>query len=314
ERRWKLNRGVTTLFVIVTFFCVFLFSGYLLLKRITEELADLFVTVPTYTKNIATILQHIEESYLIPLYVYISNLIPIQMMEDQSLTQFFIQKIKTNATHLIQQAMIFLSQLLSSFAYTSLILLFIVLATYFMTKDFEKMIRILQENIPKKVKRFIINIKDSAKQSTFGLIKAQIMIALITVIMSFLGLSIFRVDHLILITCAIFIIDLIPYVGIGALFVPWIMYEFFTDQYTLTIKLSLLYIVLIIVRQIIEPRLLANSLGIHPLVTIVILFISIKSFGAVGFIVTPLSLIILSSLYHARIIHYIARFIKEGYI
>src|SRR5699024_8792413 len=192
ERRWKLNRGVTTLFVIVTFFCVFLFSGYLLLKRITEELADLFVTVPTYTKNIATILQHIEESYLIPLYVYISNLIPIQMMEDQSLTQFFIQKIKTNATHLIQQAMIFLSQLLSSFAYTSLILLFIVLATYFMTKDFEKMIRILQENIPKKVKRFIINIKDSAKQSTFGLIKAQIMIALITVIMSFLGLSIFR--------------------------------------------------------------------------------------------------------------------------
>ena len=108
--------------------------------------------------------------------------------------------------------------------------------------------------------------------------------------------------------------SLIPYIGIGALFIPWILYGFFSDHYTLTLQLSLLYAVLLIVRQIIEPRLLAKNLGIHPLIAIIILFISINIFGALGIIITPISLILFSSLYHAKIFHYIARFIKEGTI
>lgn len=314
EQKWNLNRGFTTLFVLVIFFCISLMSGYLLTKQIVQELTELFIKLPVYIENIVTILHHIEGTYVTPIYNYINKITFIDLTKNNSLTQFLEEKMTTNAADFLRRAIILLSQLFTSFAYSSLVLLFIVLATYFIAKDFEKIIALLQKSIPTKVSNLLIRIHEYARQSTFGIIKAQISIALLTAVIAFFGLLLFKIEHLFIITSVLFIIDLIPYVGIGAMFIPWIVYTFFSDHYALTLKLSLLYIVLIIVRQIIEPRLLAKNLGIHPLFAIIVLFISINLFGALGFIITPISLILFSSLYHAKIVHYIVQFIKEGIV
>lgn len=314
ESKWKMKRGLTSFMIITLFFCISLLSSYFFIKQIIKELSQLFVMIPSYIENLSILLQHIEHTYIDSFYSYINSLIPLQIPGNFSLTQFIVEKLQANVMNLIQQLIIFSSEMLSSFAYTSLIILFIILATYFITKDYEKIMHIFRSVFPNRLKNLTLNIKRHAIQSIFGLIKTQLMIALLTVLISFGVLLIFRIDHLIIILCLLFIIDLIPYVGIGMLFIPWMLYEFFTDGYILTIQLASLYIILIIVRQMIEPRLLAKNLGIHPLVTIIVLFTSINLFGALGFLITPLSLIVLSSLYHTKIIHYIAQYIKKGTI
>ena len=89
-------------------------------------------------------------------------------------------------------------------------------------------------------------------------------------------------NNIILTTLIIFFVDFIPYIGVGTVFIPWILYQFFTEQFMLTIQLSILYIIVIIARQILEPKILASSIGIHPLIALIILFIGIQSFGILG--------------------------------
>lgn len=312
EKRWKIKRGLTTLIVLMLFFFLTFFTSYLLIKRIIHELTDLFMMIPSYSKTISIMLLHIEKTYLLPFYSYIQTVLPLTITNDFSLTAVFIDKLQANMMQVIEHIMMISSRFLSSFAYTSFILLSIILATYFMTKDYELIMKLIRNTIPEKIKNLMSRMKAYAKQSVLGLIKTQIMIALLTVFISLIALSLFQVEHVLIMTSLIFIFDLIPYVGIGVIFLPWIIYSFFIGEYIVTIQLSALYILLIIIRQMIEPRLLAQNLGLHPLVTIVVLFLSINLFGAFGFIMTPFSLIILSSIYHTKVMTFLMQYIKEG--
>lgn len=314
EKRWGWHRGLLTLTMMILFFIVFFLSMFLVLKQIIKELSYLLEKLPFYIENIDRLLHDIEHTYITPVYTYINKLIPDQLPDNFSMTRFLISKLKTNAIHITQETITISSDMISSFAYMSFISIFIVLATYFITKDYETFRISLRKKFPINVLNIIGRIKGYAKRSTFGFVKAQITVSFITASLSFCILLLFRTDHLIVITLMIFMIDFIPYLGIGILFIPWIMYEFFTNGYVLTIQLTLLYMFLIVVRQIIEPRLLAQSLGIHPLITIIILFICLHLFGAVGFLITPMTLIVVSSLYHAKIIHYIIQYIKHGHL
>src|SRR5699024_5939571 len=126
------------------------------------------------------------------------------------------------------------------------------------------------------------------------------------------GLMVYQVENVLMLTLTVLFVDFIPYVGVGAVFIPWIIYNFFTGDYILTIQLAVLYIVIIVVRQMIEPRILASSVGIHPLFALIILFIGIQSLGIVGIFITPIVLITISAIYHAGIFHFIWYYIKNG--
>src|SRR5699024_11387046 len=64
------------------------------------------------------------------------------------------------------------------------------------------------------------------------------------------------------------IVDFLPFIGTGIVFIPWIIYLFFTDHFTLTIFISMLYMIIIIQRQLSEPKIVSKSIGLPPLVTL----------------------------------------------
>ena len=141
--------------------------------------------------------------------------------------------------------------------------------------------------------------------------KAQLILLLLTAIIIFIGLSILRIDHSFTITLFIAVIDLIPILGIGIVFIPWILYLFFTKSFTTTIGLCLLYMVTIVFRQMIEPKIVAESIGIHPLIALVILFVSVQVWGMGGILLAPVLFIICSALYQSEIIKILWAFINE---
>lgn len=312
ENKWKMKRGVTALIVLITFFCFTFFIGYLLLRKAIEELTNVFVQLPFYIDNVSLLLYEFERSYIAPIYTYINKWLSLELTYEYTIAPFMIEKIGTNAASILQHAILLSSNFISSLAHLSLVIIFIVLSTYFLTKDFQGLLLLIHRYLPLKIVNLARQIHIELKHSIIGLGKAHIMMALLTVCLSMMALLFFQFDHILLIALTLFILDLIPYIGIGVLFIPWIIYHFFMDNYVVTIQLGIIYIVLIIVRQIIEPRLLSQNLGIHPLVIIIILFVSIKAFSALGLLLAPVILIILSSLYHSKIIHYFIHYIKEG--
>src|SRR5699024_10087217 len=118
----------------------------------------------------------------------------IDLTRDISITDFFEEKLTENATEFLQHIIVSLSQLFTSFAYTSFVFLFIVLATYFIAKDFEKIIFLIQEGIPDRVNDLLNRIRKLVMQSTFGIVKAQITIALLTALIAFFSLLIFKIE------------------------------------------------------------------------------------------------------------------------
>jgi sporulation integral membrane protein YtvI len=190
-----------------------------------------------------------------------------------------------------------------------------LLATFFISKDWYKIITqysgIFSETILKVTKL----IRTDLQKALFGYFRAQLILVSLTALVVIIGLLILRVEYAITIGLLTGLADLMPYLGTGAVMVPWILYVFFAQgNIYLGIGLSILYGVILIMRQIIEPKVLASSVGLDPLATLIALFVGLKLFGLVGLIIGPVTLVILSAFYRARIFHDIAQYVHKGSI
>lgn len=315
EDKLKMNRGLSTFIVMISFFIIFSTSLFIVIKQLLKESTNLLHELPNHFTSIQHIFVQFGQTILI-YYEKLTHIISFLPQFHQERVELYVQRFFDNlgssSTMFLKNIVFTTSTLLSSITYISTVLLFVLLASFIMTKDFNQMKMYYEKIIPVKLSHKMQEIMNHLKKSVFGLIKAQVLMTFFTSIIVLCGLMIFKVENVITITITVFIVDFIPYVGVGLIFIPWILYAFFSSQYILTVQLAILYIIIIIFRQIIEPKLVASSIGIHPLVAIIILFVGIQSLGLFGFLITPLLLMIVSAIYHAKIIHFIWYFIKNG--
>lgn len=184
-----------------------------------------------------------------------------------------------------------------------------IVATCFMTATFDDIkdfiIRQFGEENQYKVRRA----KYILLSSVGKMIKAYIGIIFITTAEVFIGLSILKLiglldgSHIFIISFIIACIDIIPVLGTGTVMIPWSVYSFVTGNIGMGIGLLIIYAVITVIRQFIEPKLVAGQVGISPVVTIIAMFIGIKIFGAIGIFVLPLIVIIINLLNEEGIIH-----------
>lgn len=316
ETRWKVSRGFVTFLVMGAFFSLFLTLIYYLIKQLIQESTNLITSIPEIFDNMSAILSHIGQTVIIRYYEKVSERFTfLPAYNEVAVNQYFqnlFEQLSTSSASFIKNIIMTTSTILTSLTYVSTILLFILLASFIITKDLNLIRLKYEKNIPVKITQQLKMMMNQLKKSIFGFLKAQVIITIISTIIIFIGLLIFRVDHVFTITMIFFFIDFIPYVGVGIIFIPWMIYNFYTAHYVLTIQLAILYSIIIIARQIIEPKILASSIGIHPLIAIIILFIGIQSLGLIGIVITPIILIVISAIYRAGIIHYVWTYIKNG--
>lgn len=137
-------------------------------------------------------------------------------------------------------------------------------------------------------------IKDTGK-GIKGYIKSQLILMIITLIILSISLTIIDVPHPILISLGISILDILPIVGSGIVMVPWAIISFIVGNNQLSISLAIVYAILIIIRQIIEPRILGKEIGIRPLYTFVATILGSMILGPIGVILGPLIAVVINS-------------------
>lgn len=130
---------------------------------------------------------------------------------------------------------------------------------------------------------------DKIIKSIHGYIKAQFLVITITAGICMGAFAIIGIPYVLVLGGLIAIFDLLPILGAGTLLIPMIVWYFLLGEPLMGAMLALLYIVLIVVRQIVEPRLLSNNLGIHPIVAIISVFLGLQLFGPIGLIILPLA-------------------------
>lgn len=177
-----------------------------------------------------------------------------------------------------------------------------IVACCFMTSEFPKIINFFKLQFPENRRNDLSRAKALLRDSLSKMAKAYILIMLVTFIEMSIGLTILRIigvfesNYIILIAAATAIIDIVPVLGTGTVLVPWAAYSFIIGNVGMGIGLVVIYAVITVLRQIIEPKLVAGQLGLSPIVTITALYFGLKIFGVLGMFVTPLLVIMLKLL------------------
>jgi len=112
-----------------------------------------------------------------------------------------------------------------------------------------------------------------------------------------LGLVLIKNPYALLLGLAIALLDALPVLGSGMILLPWSIVLFFQKNYIPGAILLTVFVLCVILREFLEPKLLGKGIGIRPLYTLISMYLGIRIFGVAGFILGPIGLVIIKSLY-----------------
>lgn len=142
-------------------------------------------------------------------------------------------------------------------------------------------------------------IKDTGK-GLKGYLKAQLILMGIIFIILAIGLRILKVPYFIWISIVVSIVDVLPVLGAGIVIVPWSVISFILGNSYLGKGLALIYIILIITRQILEPKIMGKEIGVRPLYTFLATILGSLIFGPIGLILGPLIAVLVTSIIRTK--------------
>ena len=143
----------------------------------------------------------------------------------------------------------------------------------------------------------LLPITHRLRDSAVAYLRTQGIIMLITATLCTLGLVIIQNPYALLFGLAIAFLDALPILGSGMILLPWSIALFFRNDYLPGVILLVVFILCVILREFLEPKLLGKGIGIRPLYTLVAMYLGIRLFGVTGFILGPIGLVIIQSCY-----------------
>ncbi len=168
-----------------------------------------------------------------------------------------------------------------------------LLSSYLFVAERENIILWLRRNVPYSIAKHWVMVRRSLVKAVGGYLKAQLKIEIWIYLLLVIGLSILDVNYVLLIALLIAFLDIIPFFGTGTVLVPWAIIKILSSDYQMAIGLLIIWGVGQLVRQLIQPKIVGDSIGVAPIPTLFLLYIGYKLGGVVGMIVAvPLGLIV----------------------
>ncbi|WP_087677521.1 AI-2E family transporter [Garciella nitratireducens] len=265
----KINRSLSILLTYLTLISIFIVIGWTIIPAIVDETKNLIHDLPYYTEQVEKFLLMIRKSTQAQLPVIFNNFIEnsINSIEDS-----IINKIKS------------ISYIVVNFFSGILNIVMIPVVTYYFLKDKEYFKKIMIELMPKKWRIKILEIAKDSDRVIGGFVRGKIIVAIFVGVFTALGLYLLNINYAVIIGVVTGIIDIIPYFGPVIAAIPAIIIAFFQHP----IKAIWVIILFIIVQQIegdvIGPKVIGSSVGLHPVAIIFSLLIGGTFFGVIGMI------------------------------
>ncbi len=184
-----------------------------------------------------------------------------------------------------------------------------IIACFFITTDYDNVVAIFKRNVSEKYEKMFVETKRLFGDVIGKMIKSYATIIFITFCEVAVGLNllslfnIYKGGYIIVISIITALLDILPVFGTGTVLIPWAIYSFIMGDIPFAIGLVVLYILITVIRQVIEPHLVAMNVGIHPIFTLASMYIGIQLFGVIGIFVLPITIVLLKTLNSEGIIH-----------
>lgn len=275
KNKLKLSDGLSALLSTVLVFSILIIILTIVIYKITVESKQLLTSMP----NIYIIQEQVG-NVLSKVRIYFSHVDPsiVQKAQDQ------ISGILSTTFDITANI---LNTLVSFAIGVPMFLLLIVvtlLSTYFFTKDMPDIPRVITDIFSAEKRATVRDVLTQATRMLSSYIKAYSFIITLSFLEILLGLIILKVKYALILSIMCWFLELIPILGIFLVFFPLIAIYFLAQNYFVAIALSILWIVVVAVRQVVEPKIVSSSLGLHPLAVLAAIFIGLTTYGFIGMI------------------------------
>lgn len=186
-----------------------------------------------------------------------------------------------------------------------------VVATIFMLMDLDLLIKFAHHQLSEKNSLLVHNVIERLKFVVKKYILSYAAIMLITFAEIWVGLSILGITNAALIAAIIAVFDILPVVGASLVILPWAAISLITGNIGLTVGLIVLLAILAVVRNIIEPKIVGSSVGMHPLLTLFSMLIGSFIYGPIGILLMPVGMALVQNLVDSGVIHLYKTLEKE---
>ena len=184
-----------------------------------------------------------------------------------------------------------------------------IVAWIFFTKDYNRIVGFIKLQLPEGKKNLLSEVKQIFSKTVLKMFRAYGLIMIITFCELMIGFSILRVtgildnNYIAMIAIAIAIFDILPVAGSGGILIPWSLINLILGNFALAGGLMLIYIAITVIRQYLEPKIVGNTLGVHPIVTLAGLYFGLKLFGFMGMFIVPITVMTIKAFNDAGRIH-----------
>ena len=293
-KKTKLSRKLSS--IIVFTIAIAIISGILVwgITTFISETTNLLKNINTYIDTIYNFFTDITSK------INFNNIkIPKEVMNVvQESGMQFLGTISDMIKNLLMKVIDFITSLPVLGIYIGITLI----SLYFICVDKIYMIDQLEHHLPDTwVKRIGVHLKEIIK-SLGGYLKAELILVLISFAISLIGLYIlyflnYNIEFPLIIALVIAFVDALPIFGAGTIMIPWAGFLAFTGDVKLAIAIFVLWCIMSIVRQLVEPKIISGQIGIHPIFTLIAMYTGFKFMGIWGLLFGPIVLIILKNIY-----------------
>jgi sporulation integral membrane protein YtvI len=225
--------------------------------------------------------------------------LPVQM---QNTMQSSIQQAIVWGQHLISSIINSLVSFATMLPGLMIFLMIATVATFFIIKDRALIRSFILHIIPPAMRDSSQNILGRLIKAFVGFVKAYSILISITFILTLVAMKILDVQYALTLALIIAIADILPVLGPGTIYIPWITWEFISGQIGMGLALLVVYVIISAVRQFLEPKIVGDNIGLHPLVTLMSLYVGLKLGGVVGMIMGPVCVVIFIAIYRTGIL------------
>ena len=271
KKRFNFSHKLATIISIVLFLGIFLGSIVLASLKLFEEIYKLSNSLDYYSEEAKNLWNHSVDT----VYSYLGQLPEGFTNEAKNIINGFISKGARQAGLFINKLIGFITSIPTLILYTCIM----ILSTFFISLDKREMFTVLGSYIKAQL-----------------ILMTLCFFELLT-LLNLLSFLKFNVHYPLLMSIIICIIDALPILGAGAILLPWVVLAILLGDFKLAIGILIVYFIVLSVRQMLEPKLISENIGVHPLITLISMYSGFKILGVSGFLVGPVVMIILKNVF-----------------
>lgn len=291
EKTLKIKRKAGSAFVIIAVIALVVLAGYFLGVKLTEETAGFFAALPDMWENTLQDFTEVGER--------LSNANKYLPEAVQSTFKGIVDNVEGYIGDLIGRLSTPTIEALGRFAMNlpSIIIGIImsVLSAYLFVTDKEYVPNLLSRIMPEAIIERWEMVKRGLRHAVGGYFKAQLKIEFWMYLLLGFGFSLLKVRYAFIIAVGVAFLDFLPFFGTGTVLLPWAVVKFLSGDYAMVIGLLIIWGVGQLARQLIQPKIMGDSMGLAPIPTLVLLYVGYKLGGVLGMIIAvPIGIIVLN--------------------